>query len=158
MIICARKAVLVLVLAAGLAACDGDSPQRPTAPSSVQQTPDGASSPGGFPPGVFTNVTISGLVLELTATGRTPIEGVWVYCELCLESTHSWATTDANGFYSFSGVWNAGKFPTSLAVEKSGYVDPPGLPPVTAPNPAGAGWREVMVVGDTRFDIELVRR
>jgi hypothetical protein len=55
-------------------------------------------------------------------------------------------------------VWNAGVRPTSLSATKAGYADPPGLPVMTPPNPSGAGWREVMVVGDTRFDIELVRR
>ena len=81
-----------------------------------------------------------------------------MYCELCGEATHSWAFTDANGFYTFSsGVWNAGMSPTSLGVEKTGYVDPPGLPALTPPNPPGQGWREVMVVGHTRFDMELVK-
>jgi hypothetical protein len=89
---------------------------------------------------------------------RWHIVGAAVYCELCGRSTHTWAFTDSNGFYRFTGVWNAGKFPTSLAVEKTGYVDPPGLPAVTPPNPIGAGWREVMVSGHTRFDMELVKR
>jgi hypothetical protein len=98
------------------------------------------------------------VVFELTTAGRAPVEGVYVYCELCGAATHSWSSTDANGLYTFTGVWNAGMFPTSLSVEKAGYADPPGLPVMTPPNPSGAGWREVMVVGDTRFDIELVRR
>lgn len=153
-----RAGVLILGFTAGAAGCDGGSPQPPTAPSTLQQAPGEPGSPRGFPPGVLTDATISGLVFELTATGRTPIEGVAVYCELCGESTHSWSVTDANGFYSFTGVWNAGKFPTSLGVEKTGYGDPPGLPAVTPPNPGGSGWREVMVVGHTRFDMELVKQ
>ena len=28
----------------------------------------------------------------------------------------------------------------------------------TPPNPSGPGWREVVIDGDTRFDMELVRR
>lgn len=157
MALCSRTAVVVLVIAASLPGCD-DRSRRPTAPSSFQQSPTAPSSAGGFPPGVFTDVTISGQVFEMTATGRMPIAGVGVYCELCGQSTHSWSFTDANGLYSFTGVWNAGVVPTSLGLEKLGYVDPPGLPSVTAPNPVGAGWREVMVNGDTRFDMELVRR
>jgi hypothetical protein len=154
-----RAGISVLGLTAGLAGCDGGSIRPPTAPSAIQQSPSGPSGPGGFPPGVLTDATISGVVFELTATGRTAIEGVAVYCELCGQATHSWAVTDANGFYTFSsGVWIAGTLPTSLGVEKAGYVDPPGLPAVTPPNPAGSGWREVMVVGHTRFDMELVRR
>ena len=153
-----RARILFLGLSAGLIACDGGSRQPPTAPSPMSPSASGPTSPAGFPPGVFTDSTISGQVFDLTTTGRTPIEGVAVYCELCGKSTHSWAFTDSNGFYRFTGVWNAGKFPTSLAVEKTGYVDPPGLPAVTPPNPVGAGWREVMVTGHTRFDIELVKR
>jgi hypothetical protein len=156
MLIDMRARVLILGFTAGLAGCDG-GPQRPTAPSPIQQSPSGPSSGGGFPPGVLTDVTISGQVFELTATGRTPLEGVAVYCELCREATHSWAITDANGFYTFTGVWNAGNWPTSLAVQKTGYVDPPELPAITPPNPAGSGWREVMVNGHTRFDMELVK-
>jgi hypothetical protein len=107
----------------------------------------------------LTDSTISGVVFEQTVSGRTPIEGVAVYCELCGEATHSWALTDSNGLYAFSGgVWNAGAFPTSLSVRKAGYVDPPALPAVTPPNPAGSGWREVMVRGNTRFDMELVKQ
>ena len=101
-----------------LAGCDGGSKHPPTAPSAMQQAPSGPGAPGGFPPGVLTDSTISGLVFELTATGRTPIEGVAVYCELCGEATHSWAVTDSNGLYTFTGVWNAGMFPTSLSIRK----------------------------------------
>ena len=38
-----------------------------------------------IPPGVLSAYTLSGVVFEVTATGRTPIEGVAVYCELCGE-------------------------------------------------------------------------
>lgn len=153
-----RAGFLILAFTAGLVGCGSGGPQPPTGPSTIQQPPSRPRPAGSFPPGVLTDSIISGLVFELTANGRTPIEGVAVYCELCGESTHSWAFTDANGFYSFTGVWNAGMFPTSLGVEKTGYVDPPGRQAVTPPNPAGSGWREVMVIGHTRFDMELVKR
>ena len=44
---------------------------------------------------------------------------------------------------------------TVVLVAKEGYEDPPGLtyPPYHSP-----GAREVTINGDTRFDIELVRR
>ena len=100
----------------------------------------------------LTAVSLSGTVYESTATGPWPIEGALVYCELCGEITHTWATADANGFYSFSGnlangggVWlSAGKL-TPVSVQADGYHDP-------------LGRREVLIVGDTRLDFGLVRR
>jgi hypothetical protein len=89
------------------------------------------------------------------------IEGVAVYCEQCGESTHNYAYTDSKGDYVFPrGVWTEGRpsFPIRIWVEKDGYGEPPGLPKPTPPNPSGPGWREVVISGDTRFDIELVRR
>ena len=72
--------------------------------------------------------------------------------------------TDENGFYHFSGdlasgggVWMTPGIPTPIAVGGSfnkDYEDPPGLPP----SRMGSGWREVLIDGDTSFDIELVRR
>ena len=144
-----RTGLLILVLTAGLAGCGGTSPQAPTGPSTVQPPPP---PPSGFPPGVFSDYILSGVVFETTAAGRSPIEGVGVYCELCGTDTHSWASTDSDGFYSFTGIWNAGVGPTPLYVEKAEYVDPPGPP---SPGP---GWRSVTITADTRFDIELVRR
>ena len=105
----------------------------------------------------MSEVTLSGLVYEVTPAGVIPIEGVAVYCEPCGVETHTWVYTDSNGFYSFFGVWLDG-VPTRLNVGKNGFVDPPGLPQTTWPNPSGPGWREVKITGDTRFDIELVRR
>jgi hypothetical protein len=104
------------------------------------------------------DVVLSGVVYEVTPAGRVPIAGVDVYCESCGRETHSWAQTDASGVYSFTGVWDDHGFPIRLWIGKDGYADPPGLPPPTPPAPSGAGWREVMVTADTRFDIELVRR
>jgi len=93
--------------------------------------------------------TLSGVVYEVTPAGQVPIADVSVYCDSCGEFGHTFARTDANGFYSFSGVFNGSN---PLIVAKAGYRDPPGLPsgPVL-------GWRVVTVGGDTRFDIQLVR-
>jgi hypothetical protein len=156
------RAVLVMSgLMIGLTGCSDVGPQSPTAPSApspIQQPQPQPVLSNRFPPGVLRDYSLSGMVYEMTATGRIPIEGVAVYCELCGAETHSGASTDSKGFYSFRGVWNAGVFPTSLSIGKAGYEDPPGLPVITPPNLSGDGWREVMVDGDTRFDIELVRR
>lgn len=138
-----------------LGACHGSgSLPLPTAPS----TP--APVPRLQPPATtFSNVTLSGLVFEQTVNGREPVAAVAVYCEPCGAETHTWADTDSNGFYSFNGVWtDATHFPTRILVRKDGYADPAGLPKTTPPNPSGPGWREVVVNGDTRFDMELVRK
>ena len=48
--------------------------------------------------------TLSGIVYEMTSSGRVPIEGVEVYCDGCgSEFGHTFAYTDASGFYSLAG-------------------------------------------------------
>jgi hypothetical protein len=143
-----RAGIVLFVLVQGLAGCGGPS----TAPSPLSPVVTG---PNGV--GTFSNVTISGVVFEETLNIRTPIEHVDVYCEPCGAETHTWASTDSKGFYSFTGVWNPG-FPTRLWIGKEGYTDPEGLPKITSGNPSGPGWREVEVKGHTRFDVQLVRR
>ena len=158
--------VNAIVLAAGLSGCGGsDSPGAPLSPSLLPPQavfPAFAPSPS-FPPGTLKGVSLSGVVYELTATGRTPIAAALVYCELCGQETHTFATADNNGFYHFSGdlakgggVWVVPGVPTPIVVGyyNKDYEDPPGLPRMRH----GAGWREVLIDGDTRFDIELVRR
>jgi hypothetical protein len=113
---------------------------------------------------VLADATLSGMVYEVVSESpRTiaGIEGVTLYCEQCGESTHNWASTDSNGEYVFPhGVWTEGRptFPARVWVGRDGYQDPSGLPKPTPPNPSGSGWREVAINGDTRFDVELVRR
>jgi len=157
-----RAAMACLV--AGLGGCGGSgglpmpSPQvsTPTVPAPVPPPGTGVS--------VLADGTLSGRVYELVGDARqmVGIENVAVYCEQCGESTHSYAYTDARGEYVFPpGVWTEGRpasFPARILVRKDGYEDPPGLPKTTPPNPTGAGWREVAIVGDTRFEMELVRR
>jgi hypothetical protein len=156
-----RLITACVVTSLGLSACalePGSAPTRPT------------PSPGTFVPTVPTPVvsnlldwTLSGRVYEVVGDARQTvgIEGVQVYCEQCGESTHTFAGTDANGEYVFPrGFWDEGKplFPARISVRKTGYQDPPGTPSTTPPNPSGPGWREVVLKGDTRFDMELVRR
>lgn len=157
----------VLLLALGWGGCGGtNSPAAPLMPSPLPpQAVIPAPVPGSvFPPGTLTGVSLSGVVYELTPSGRTPIERAIVYCELCGAQTHTFAYADDNGAYHFSGdlakgggVWLARGVPTPIAVGyyNRDYEDPPGLPAVRN----GPGWREVLIDGeDTRFDIELVRR
>jgi hypothetical protein len=144
--------IVLSVLVLALAACS-DSSSTITAPSTSlplpQPTPPGR--PSGFPPAGFilTNVTLSGVVFEETPNGRSPIVGPYVvYCELCGAETHTWGATDVNGFYSFSEVWTDGRSPIHVWFAKDGYVDPE----------SATGWRDVVVNGDTRLDVRLVRR
>jgi hypothetical protein len=115
-----------------------------------------------FPP-ALTNVSLSGVVYELTPTGRTPIPLAYVYCETCSKETHMFARADEKGFYQFSGdiasgggIWLIPGVPTELIVGliyNPDFEDPPGFTPRRGP-----GRREVLIDGDTRLDIELVRR
>ena len=159
-----RPSVLggVLVLALGLGGCSGaESPAALLTPSPLPPTV--VSIHDWLPGHTLRGVSLSGVVYELTPTGRTPIAGAIVYCEPCGEETHTFATADDNGFYHFSGdlaraggVWVAPGVPTPIAVGyyNKNYEDPPGLPTMRQ----GPGWREVLIDGDTTFDIELVRR
>ncbi len=91
--------------------------------------------------------TLSGVVFERTPTGTAPIEGVELYCDGCgAPYGHTFSNTGANGLYSFSYTYSG---TNPLLIRKAGYGDPPGQAP---------GSRRPMVDGDTRFDIELVRR
>jgi hypothetical protein len=141
-----------LLMAVGLAGCDGADSPAPTAPSAVQAPlPLPVPTPirAQFPPGVLSAYTLSGLVFEVTTTGKMPIGGVQIYCELCGEETHSWSATDSSGIYSFTGVWTTPGLPIPVSFGKKGYTDPLA---------DTSGNRQVLVNGDTRFDVELVRQ
>ena len=108
------------------------------------------------------DVTLTGFVFESTPTGRRPLDGVDV-----ANGEGNYATTDANGFYSIRPLWVCpcpaqpwvGPGTTFLWVTRDGYTDPPGTPDsVFGPALGRAGTRDVRIDGDTRFDIELVRR
>jgi hypothetical protein len=84
-----------------------------------------------------------------------PIAGASIYCELCGETTHTFATADASGFYSFSadlanggGIWLSAGTSIPVMVWADGYYDPSNR----------QGQRDVLILGDTRLDVELARR
>ena len=87
--------------------------------------------------------TVSGVVSEMTPSGLVPLEGVYV--------TGSWdypVTTDSKGFFSLSVCgdsaclfYNGDRF--SLSASKDGYQP---------------DRREMTINGDTRLDIQLLRR
>lgn len=157
----------VLALVQGISSgCSGAASPLPLSPSPVASTePAVPQRPSGYALGYLLNaVGLTGVVFEITAAGRLPLDGVSVYCDACGEVGHSWVTTDRNGEYRFSGdvaagggIWLSGAL-TPLHVTKEGFGDPPGLPGLTMGVRDPAGWREVRVAGDTSFDIELVRR
>ena len=81
-----------------------------------------------------------------------PVEGVDLYCDSCGSPVgHTFTATDANGSYSFEWAQN-GVHP--LLVWKTGYdvID------ATHVLADGTAVRNATVNGDTRFDIQIVRR
>ena len=79
---------------------------------------------------------LTGVVFEVTPTGMMPIQNVQVE----EYNRHQTGTTDANGFYRISGV-SVGR--VGVGFEKEGYQSSRSI---------------VNVSGDTRFDIEAIRR
>ena len=93
--------------------------------------------------------TLSGMVFETTAAGQTPVEGVEIYCDSCgSPDGHTFVYSDAAGFYSLSWTMN-GNHP--LLIRKAGFE-------VVGPIGGSRGTINATVRGDTRLDIELVRR
>jgi hypothetical protein len=156
-----HRRILILVLAAGLAGCDGAGSRSPTAPSTAQplQTPQTTD---------MANVTLSVMVYEMTPMGRVPLKGMRVYAS-------EWASgvTDANGLFTTTPVWvcpcsfapwvTAGI--TQISVEAKDPFQDSAVPPSVFytgydPVDAGHGWavRDVMINGDTRIEVELARR
>jgi hypothetical protein len=91
-----------------------------------------------FPPGTS---TLSGIVTEATPTGPVPIENAEVWR---LDEEHSgWdhMTTDKNGFYQIHGLSDGNR---QTSVLKEGYQT--------------IDLGDVPVHGDTRFDVQLLRR
>ena len=123
----------VLVLALGLGGCGPDSSPTPLTPSSLPVQPVvPAPTAGVFPPGTLTGVSLSGVVYELTPTGRKPIARALVYCELCGKETHTFATADDNGAYHFSGNLATG-----------GRTRTGGLNPVRLSGPRSPNWKRL---------------
>lgn len=90
-----------------------------------------------FPPG---SSTLSGVITEATVAGLVPIENaeVWRLDEEASGWDHQ--TTDKNGFYALHGLSDASR---RAVFSKDGYQKIE---------------QDVPVHGDTRFDVQLVRR
>jgi Carboxypeptidase regulatory-like domain len=91
-----------------------------------------------FPPGTY---TLSGYVTEATATGLVPIENAAVSRVDEEQGGWDYSTTDKNGFYQLHGLSDGSREAT---FSKEGYQQ--------------IHLADVPVHGDTRFDIQLLRR
>ena len=142
-----RRLVVCMTFAAWMSACDGTatSPRVPVVPTVPTPAPLPAPAPRVGPH------TLSGMVFEVAPSGREPVQNVEVYCDGCgSEVGHTFAYTDAEGFYSFGWTYDG---INRLLVTKEGY---------RVVNPTATFSRfeaaDAMVSGDTRFDIEIARR
>ena len=88
-----------------------------------------------YPPGT---PTLSGVVTEMTSRGPVPLEGVYV--ERSVSGGWRLARTDAAGSYAIQGLSDG---IAVVSVAKEGFRTEE---------------RNVSIDGDTRFDIQLVRR
>ena len=125
------RCLLLFALAEVLAGCDGANLGSPLTPSPGEPRPTYA---------------LSGVVSEVTSDGLVPVEGARV--ETC-DSTSSGcashmfltATTDRNGSYRVPGL-SLGE-QRDIGVSKEGFE---------------ASSHRVPINGETRFDVQLVRR
>ena len=88
-----------------------------------------------YPPG---SPTLTGVVTEVTSTGLMPVEGVLVYRGVT--TGYRVAKTDTQGFYRIPGLFEGAG---AVSTDKEGYESSKSL---------------VSITGDTRFDIQIVRR
>jgi hypothetical protein len=116
--------------------------------------------------------TLSGVVLETTPTGLVPIEGVQMSAYSCEDtaaippfypagscgfaSISQSTTTDRNGSYRFTGLYSGKR--NSLGATKEGFVDPRVDPDAQEGSGREGKGQEVVIDGDTRIDLYLIRR
>ena len=149
----ASAVATAMVLATVVIGCgDGRAPS-PIAPT-LPQTP---STPTPASPAIL--YPLSGVVFEVTSAGNTPVEGVEVYCEPCgPPDGHSARYTAADGVYSFDGAGGVATGRIELLLAKRGYILP-NQPDLSGPS--GNSWMgrvSVTVTGDTRYDIQIIRK
>jgi len=89
-----------------------------------------------FPPGT---PTLSGRVTEMTAAGQVPVAGAEVYRSV--PAGWQFGVSDKDGIYKIFGLIDG---TTTVATRKEGYEN--------------QDTKDVAIQGDTRFDIQLVRK
>ena len=154
-----HSSLLAFVLVLSGCGSGVDPSSMPVAPSPRPEVvvpvipPNAAQWPGADYK--LTAASLSGVIYESTARGPVPLGGAMIYCELCGEITHTWATTDINGNYRFpgdlasgGGVWLAPGKPTPITVGGVGF----DLRTWVAQD------LNVFIAGDTRLDVILLRR
>jgi len=127
-------------------ACENATPSRFISPPAAPTT---TSSPA------FVGGNLSGVVFEIVAGARFPVAAVEVYCDACGPPLgHTLTSSDSNGVYELKDVPPG---PTRVLLSKPGFM----LPRPAWLGPGGIGWMggiDVIVNGDTRYDIEIVRQ
>ena len=146
----ALAAAMALIVVSACSDGNAPTPLTPTPPQAAPQAP--APAPG-------TLYSLSGVVFEATPAGNAPVPGVEVYCEPCgPPDGHLGQVTDARGAFSFDGVKGVARGSIPILLAKQGYVLP-NQPDQSGPT--GLSWMggvSVTVTGDTRFDIQVIRK
>jgi hypothetical protein len=117
-------------------------------------------SPAPALPDPTADSVLSGVVTEVTETGRTPLAGIAVHLETCGKvncprpfiAAHD-VKTGADGSYRVVGVYNGDLNFFWVRNEVYDVVNP--MAPGTCPDRCD---RVVTVNGDTRLDVDVVRR
>ena len=149
----ASAVATALVLAALVLGCSDGTAPTPIAPT-PPPTPSIPTPPS--PPSIY---TLSGVVFEVTPAGNVPLEGVTVYCDPCgPPDGHSFRSTGADGVYSFEGDGGVAPGRFLLFLAKRGYALP-NQADISGPNGDGyMGSVPVTIAGDTRLNIEVIRK
>jgi hypothetical protein len=148
--------ILVLIAQAltGCGAEDGRS-SLPSAPSPVETLPPPVVP---TPQRAVANGVLSGVINEVTASGRIPLEGATVYLLTCgtwncPDAVDYTVKTDKDGRYRIAGVFNGELNFFWVRDELYALVNP--MAPGTCPDDCD---RVITVNGDTKLNVDLVRR
>jgi|SoiMethySBSTD1v2_1073268.scaffolds.fasta_scaffold02798_9 hypothetical protein len=143
---------LAVLLAGALIGCGGSG--APTAP-----TPTAIAAPVPSPTPPRRTGSLSGAITEITSTGSKAVEGVTIEQMSCDRVNCGGDTivqtvlTGSDGAYRFGGLYEGAL--NFVWISKEGYV--PTGPAADRFTCEGCD-RIVTITGDTRLDIELVRR
>ena len=145
------NALIAVVLASFAIACNGKS-VAPGITSPISPSPSPSNSPSTV------GLNLSGIVTQVTPTGRIPVEGVLVEAMSCHTTSYGCSTyliqsvtTDQSGAYKFSELYFGSN--NFVWITKDGY-EPVGMPRVPTCDYCN---RILTIEGDTQLDIELAR-